>query len=132
MFFRKGFLKNFAKLTGAEVSFLIKVQARPCNFIKNETLAQVFSCKSCKISKTPFSQNTPALLLLCDFCYWAQYQTHKNLSRHLWEKFHIFTFGSILHNKISPKRKFFYFLQANMFFSTKRWENIANCFYWTL
>ena len=29
-----------------------------CNFIKNETLAQVFSCKFCKISKNTFSYRT--------------------------------------------------------------------------
>ena len=35
-------------------SFLIKLQAKACNFIKKETLAQVFSCKFCKISKNTF------------------------------------------------------------------------------
>ena len=34
------------------VSFLIKLQA--CNFIKKETLAQVFSCEFCEISKNTF------------------------------------------------------------------------------
>ena len=41
--------------TCARVSFLIKLQA--CNFIKKETLAQVFSCEFCEVSKKPFLQN---------------------------------------------------------------------------
>ena len=42
--------------TFARVSFLIKLQA--CNFIKKETLAQVFSCELCEISKNTFSCRT--------------------------------------------------------------------------
>ena len=51
--------------TCARVSFLKKLQAlglRPaqaCNFIKKETLAQVFSCEFCEISKDTFSYRTP-------------------------------------------------------------------------
>ena len=36
------------------VSFLIKVQASVCNFIKNKTLAEVFFCEFCEISKNTF------------------------------------------------------------------------------
>ena len=36
-------------------SFLIKLQALACNFIKKETLSQVFSCDICIISKNTFS-----------------------------------------------------------------------------
>ena len=39
----------------ARVSFLIKLQAEACNFIKKETLAQLFSCEFYKISKNTFS-----------------------------------------------------------------------------
>ena len=35
-----------------------------CNFIKKETLAQVFPCEFCKISKNTFLQNTSGQLLL--------------------------------------------------------------------
>ena len=31
--------------------FLPEIQPEACNFIKKETLAQVFSCEFCKISK---------------------------------------------------------------------------------
>ena len=32
----------------AKVSFLIKLQASACNFIKKETVTQVFSCEFCE------------------------------------------------------------------------------------
>ena len=38
---KKGILRNFAK-------------SEACNFIKKETLAQVFSCEFCEISKNIF------------------------------------------------------------------------------
>ena len=41
------------------VSFLIKLQASGCNFIKKETLAQVSSCEFCEISKSTFFYRTP-------------------------------------------------------------------------
>ena len=40
--------------TSPRVSFLIKLQDEACNFIKKETLAQVFSGEFCKISKNTF------------------------------------------------------------------------------
>ena len=36
------------------VSFLIKLRALACNFIKKETLTQVFSCEFCETSKNTF------------------------------------------------------------------------------
>ena len=41
-------LKNSQKITCARVSFLIKLQAYACNFIKKGTLAQVFSVNFAK------------------------------------------------------------------------------------
>ena len=43
--------------TCARVSFLVKLQV--CNFVKKETLAQVFPCEFCEISKSTFSYRTP-------------------------------------------------------------------------
>ena len=40
--------------TFARVSFLIKLQALACDFIKKETLSQMFSFNFCKISKNTF------------------------------------------------------------------------------
>ena len=45
--------------TCARVSFLINLQAWTCNFIPEETLAQVFSCKFCEIFRNTFFQWTP-------------------------------------------------------------------------
>ena len=50
---KKGVLKNFAKFTGkhfCQTFFFNKVAGGPCNFIKKETLAQVFSYEFCEIS----------------------------------------------------------------------------------
>ena len=51
--------QNSEENTCARVYFLIKLQ-RPetCNFIRKETLAQVFSCEFCEILRTLFFQNT--------------------------------------------------------------------------
>ena len=50
--------QNSQKRTSAKVSFLIILQAAACNFIKKETLAQVFSCEYCKIIMSTFFWNT--------------------------------------------------------------------------
>ena len=53
MFCKKGALRNFAKFTGKHLCQSL------CNFIKKETLVQVFSCDFCKIFKNTFySENT--------------------------------------------------------------------------
>ena len=62
VFSKKGALRNFAKFTGKHLCqrlFLIKLQAKTCSFIKKESLAQVFSCEFCEISKNTFSYRTP-------------------------------------------------------------------------
>ena len=41
-----------------------KKKAPPATLLKKETLAQVFSCEFCEISKNNFSQNTSGRLLL--------------------------------------------------------------------
>ena len=59
---RKLFLEisqNSQENTCARVSSLIKLQGSMCNFIKKETLAQVFSCKFCQIYKNRFLHRTP-------------------------------------------------------------------------
>ena len=55
---KKGVLRNFAKFTGKYLdqrSFFNKVAGS----IKKESLAQVFSCEFCEISKNTFSGRTP-------------------------------------------------------------------------
>ena len=46
--------QNSQENTCARVSFSIKLQAEPGNFIKKETLAQVFSYELCEVSENIF------------------------------------------------------------------------------
>ena len=58
VFCKKGILRNFAKLTGKHLGQSLSfnnVAGEPCNFIKKETLVQLFSCELCEISKNNFS-----------------------------------------------------------------------------
>ena len=69
--------QNSQENTCARVSFFIKLHAlrhatlskkrlEACNFIKNETLAQVFSCEFCEFFlKKPFIKEQLRWLLLC-------------------------------------------------------------------
>ena len=52
-------LQNLQENNFARVSFLIKLQASACNFIKKKPLAQVFSREFYEISKNTFSYRTP-------------------------------------------------------------------------
>ena len=57
VFYEKRYSQKFCKVhrkTPVSESFLTKLQAQACNFIKKETLAQVFSYEVCKISKNTF------------------------------------------------------------------------------
>ena len=54
VFCKKVVLRNFAKFTRKHLC-----QSQACNFIKNETLEQVFSCEFCEISKNTFFYRTP-------------------------------------------------------------------------
>ena len=63
VFCKKGVLRNIAKFTGKHLYqslFFNKVTSlRPWILLKKETLAQVFSCEFCEISKKSFSYRTP-------------------------------------------------------------------------
>ena len=64
VFFKKVLLKfsqNSQENTCARVSFLIKLQASACNFLKKEALAQVFSCEFWEIFKNTYSYRTPLM-----------------------------------------------------------------------
>ena len=50
--------------TCGRVYFLIKLQSSACNFIKKETLVQVFSCEFCEISQNNFFTEHLQWLLL--------------------------------------------------------------------
>ena len=63
MFCIKSVLRNLAKFTGKHLCqglFLNKVAGlRPVTFPKKETLAQVFSCEICEITKNTFFYRAP-------------------------------------------------------------------------
>ena len=62
VFCKKGVLRNFTKFTGKHLCqslFFNKVAGLACKFIKKQTLAQLFSCEFCEISKNTFLHRTP-------------------------------------------------------------------------
>ena len=66
VFYKKCVLRNFAKITEntcARASLVIKLQASDLQ----QTLAQVFSCELCEISKNTFSYRTPPGDCFCHF-----------------------------------------------------------------
>ena len=64
LFCKKCVLRNFAKVTGKHLCqslFFNKIVGLACNFIKKETLAQVFPCEFCEVSKNTFPYRTVAV-----------------------------------------------------------------------
>ena len=59
MFCEKGVLRNFAKFAGKHLCQSLFFNKVAGNIIKKETLAQVFSCEFCEISKNTFCYRTP-------------------------------------------------------------------------
>ena len=47
-----------------------------CNFIKKETLAKVFSCEFCEISKNNFPYRTPLVAASVDSCHFSSLIFH--------------------------------------------------------
>ena len=60
VFFRKDFLRNFAKFTGETPV--------PESLFNKDTLAQVFSCEFCEISKNTFFYKTPSMAASVNAC----------------------------------------------------------------
>ena len=69
--------QNSQENTCARVSFLIKLQAETCNFIKKEPLAQVFSCEFCEISTNIFLHRTPLVAAFEDQTFKSALNTGK-------------------------------------------------------
>ena len=68
---KKGALINFTKFTGKHLRQSLLFN-KGCNFIKKETLAQVFSCEFCEISKhTLFTEHlwTTASDFICGLLF---------------------------------------------------------------
>ena len=64
-------LQNSLENTCARVSFLRKLQVSACNFIKKETLPQVFSYEFCEIFKNTFFYGTPSVAAFVNIYDWA-------------------------------------------------------------
>ena len=59
--------QNSQEDTCARVTFLIKLQVSACNFIKKDTLTQLFSCEFFEISKsTFFTEHQWGTVFVCD------------------------------------------------------------------
>ena len=59
---KKCVMRNFEEFT--RISLLINLLTLICSFIKNKSLAQVFSCEFCEIWKNLFLQNTTGRLII--------------------------------------------------------------------
>ena len=88
VFCKKGVLRNFAKFTGKHLCqslFLIKLQASVLNFVKKETLSQVFSCKFYEISKNiNFIEHLWWLLLYVHRFLYKNLDQSSNLNNLFW------------------------------------------------
>ena len=87
MFCKRGVLGNFIKFTGKHLcqslvfNNVAGLRPQACNFIKKETLAQVFSCEFCNISKNTFSYRTPLVTASRPSFFCLSTQKHnKNLA----------------------------------------------------
>ena len=94
---KKVFFKNFAKFTGKH---LCQSQVSACNFIKKETLVQVFSCEVCEIFKNTFLIEYLRWLLLI-----LQHSLHKKWRFQFLADLVIFT-EEILNEKLQFLPKF--------------------------
>ena len=99
-------LQNSEESTCARVSFLIKLHASVCNFIKKETLALVFSCEHCEIIENRLFYRTPPVaasesnkknkrlhLFLrtpLDGCIWISFNKYLTKNICLFTIYHIF------------------------------------------
>ena len=65
--------QNSQESTSVKASFLIKLQFEACNFNGKESLAQVFSCAFCGISKNTFSYRTSPVVASVILLSWLWY-----------------------------------------------------------
>ena len=105
MFCKNGVLKNFTKFTGKHLfkNLLLKLQA--CNFIKKETLAQVFSCEFCENSKNTFFYRTPPVAASKELIVENRIIKNNSAQDNLKEKTINLTFER---NRLKHKKAFFW------------------------
>ena len=108
---KKGVLRNFAKFTGKHLCQSLsfnKVAGGACNFIKKDTLAQVFSYEFCEVSKNTFFTEhvwAPAsrafsirfwILWICLICLFPTFQKFKKFeNKKCFPRIIIFCFSSV-------------------------------------
>ena len=80
----KDVLRKFAKFTGKHLC-----QSLFFNFIKKKTLAQVFSCEFCGISKNTFLQRTP-LVAASEFWCLTEYRFKVKVEYFFTHNSHVF------------------------------------------
>ena len=95
VFHRHKILNTLLQPSEAATAGVLWEKAQACNFIKIETLAQLFSCESCEISKNTFSYRTPVGDCFCTFLFWTIIWGVKQVTK--------FAFGSNEPNKILKK-----------------------------
>ena len=71
--------QNSLENTCSRVSFLIKLQNEACNFIKKETLAQVFSCEFFETSRNTWSYRKPPVAPFGDLTLQRDGKTNKTI-----------------------------------------------------
>ena len=78
MFCKKVILKNFPKFLGKQLcqSLFFNKVAGACNFIKKETLAQLFSCEFCDIFENAFFYRTTLVVASANIK--TRFQNHIN------------------------------------------------------
>ena len=128
---KKMFLKisqNSKENTCVRVSFFAKCWLEACKFIKKETLAQVFFCEFCEISKNTFFHGTP-LVAASDFSWRLPYWAGKNcFSSSTASDFNLMCKNIIL-NVISLKITGTKFYNVNQFSNYCKNESLRKTFY---
>ena len=117
---KKGLLRNFIKFTGkhlCQILFLKKIGPQACNFIKKETLAQVFSCEFCKVSKNiVFIEHLRATTFQLVTCIWRWYWVVVTIS---WNSYVLTALSRKNETKyVIHKRKILTVLQMQRCFAT--------------
>ena len=113
--------QNSQENTCARASFLIKLQAYACSFIKKETLAQVFYCEFCESFKTPFYRTLPK------YCFYDERDRQKNACTQAAIRFFTVRYDSLLlylngHSFFEYEHKIFKVFK--ICFLTKNWKNL--------
>ena len=115
MFCKKRVHKYFAKFTGQDLCWNLKLQA--CNFVKKETPTRVLSCERRKIFKNPFLYRTPVAASIGQRLVLLFVTNHTGRTVFFLRDY--FTRTPIYHNPsfTNPKVKFTFSILSGAFFN---------------